>query len=58
MTTLESIMDLKQTHRVLAEYTYTAPKLQRGYAGQTLYVNVATGHFEARPAERSNRPVA
>ena len=51
MTTLEATMDLKRTHRVLAEYTYTAPKVQRGYAGQTLYVNVATGHIEARPVD-------
>src|SRR5512136_3136779 len=51
MSTLEGIMDLKQAHRVLAEYTYTTTKVQRGYAGQTLYVNVATGHIEARPVD-------
>lgn len=51
MSTLEGIMDLRQTHRVLAEYTYSTPRVRRGYAGQTLYVNVATGHIEARPVD-------
>jgi aldehyde:ferredoxin oxidoreductase len=40
---------MKQAHRVLAEFTYTVPKVHRGYAGQTLYVNVGTGHIESRP---------
>ena len=42
---------MKQTHRILAEYQYAAPKVQQGYAGQTLYVNVATGHIESRPVD-------
>ena len=41
--------DIKQAHRVLAEYTYPVPKVDRGYAGQTLYVNIATGQIESRP---------
>jgi len=32
------------TRRVLAEYTYEAPPVERGYAGQTLYV------MEVQPA--------
>ncbi len=41
--------NLRQAHRVLAEYTYTVPKVDRGYAGQTLYVDIATGRIESRP---------
>lgn len=44
-----TVQDMKQAHRVLAEYTYTVPKVDRGYAGQTLYVDIATGHIESRP---------
>ncbi len=47
--TLEAIQEMKQAHRLLADFTYRVPKVHRGYAGQTLYVNLATGHIEARP---------
>lgn len=56
MLTSEVLVEMKQAHRVLAEYTYTVPKVRRGYAGQTLYVNVDTGHIESRPvAEEMKR---
>ena len=29
--------------RILSEFTYDPPTIQRGYAGQTLYVNVGDG---------------
>ncbi|MGC9358414.1 MAG: aldehyde ferredoxin oxidoreductase N-terminal domain-containing protein, partial [Anaerolineae bacterium] len=35
--------------RVLAEFDYEIPEIERGYAGQTLYVNVGDGTIEARP---------
>ncbi len=49
MLTAETIQELKAAHRVLAEFSYTVPKVHRGYANQTLYVNVDTGHIESRP---------
>ncbi|MGC8780732.1 MAG: aldehyde ferredoxin oxidoreductase family protein [Anaerolineae bacterium] len=49
MLTPEAIQQMKAAHRVLAEFNYTVPKVHRGYADQTLYVNVDTGHIEARP---------
>lgn len=49
MLTAATIQELKAAHRVLAEFNYTVPKVQRGYANQTLYVNVDTGHIESRP---------
>jgi aldehyde:ferredoxin oxidoreductase len=47
--TLETVQEMKSAHRTLAEFTYPVPKVHRGYAGQTLYVNIATGHIESRP---------
>jgi len=35
--------------RVIAEFTYQVPEVERGYSNQTLYVNVGTGEIEARP---------
>ena len=49
MLTRDSVQEMKLAHRVLAEFGYIVPKVQRGYAGQTLYVNLSTRHIEARP---------
>ncbi len=37
------------TRNVLAEFDYTVPRVERGYANQTLYVNVGTGEIKAKP---------
>ncbi|MDY0018761.1 MAG: aldehyde ferredoxin oxidoreductase C-terminal domain-containing protein [Anaerolineae bacterium] len=39
----------KQSLRTLAEFSYTTPAVDRGYAGQTLYVNVGSGDIQAKP---------
>jgi len=49
MMTEPTVQDMKQAHRVLAEFTYSVPKIHRGYAGQTLYVNISTGQIESCP---------
>lgn len=41
--------DMRQAHRILAEFNYAVPKVDRGYAGQTLYVDITTGQIESRP---------
>jgi aldehyde:ferredoxin oxidoreductase len=42
--------DKTQTvRRVLAEYTYEAPPVERGYAGQTLYVNLSNNTINSQP---------
>ncbi|MGC8787049.1 MAG: aldehyde ferredoxin oxidoreductase family protein [Anaerolineae bacterium] len=41
----------KQTAQVLAEYRYTPPKVERGYANQTLYVNVSDNTIAAKPVD-------
>jgi aldehyde:ferredoxin oxidoreductase len=35
--------------RILSEFTYDPVEIDRGYTGQTLYVNVGTGEIEGRP---------
>ncbi|MCD4739459.1 MAG: aldehyde:ferredoxin oxidoreductase [Anaerolineae bacterium] len=35
--------------RLITEFEYQVPQLERGYAGQTLYVNVGSGEIKARP---------
>ena len=40
---------VQTVRRVLAEYSYDVPPVERGYAGQTLYVNVGDGTIKAKP---------
>ena len=49
MLTLEAVQEMKLAHRVLAEFDYDVPKVHRGYANQTLYVNLTDRTIEARP---------
>jgi aldehyde:ferredoxin oxidoreductase len=46
---MEPIEKVRAAHKVLAEFRYTPPKVQRGYAGQTLYVNVSDNTIAAKP---------
>lgn len=39
----------KTTRRVLAEYTYEPASVEKGYTGQTLYVNVSDHTIAAKP---------
>ncbi|RME38726.1 MAG: aldehyde:ferredoxin oxidoreductase, partial [Thermoflexia bacterium] len=41
--------DQPMTRKVLAEYTYTVPTVERGYTGQTLYVNLSDYTIAAKP---------
>jgi aldehyde:ferredoxin oxidoreductase len=38
----------QETRRILAEYTYEAAPVERGYTGQTLYVNLSDNTISAR----------
>lgn len=42
-------MTNKIIRHVLAEFPYQEPRIERGYANQTLYVNVGTGEIKAKP---------
>jgi len=47
-TTIEKI---RAAHKVLAEFHYEPRKVQRGYAGQTLYVNVSDNAIGSKPVD-------
>ena len=57
MSTLESVIDVKKAHQILAEYTYSVPKVVHGYAGQTLYVNISSGQIESRPVTEQMKEI-
>ncbi len=46
------IEDIKQAHRLLSEFKYQVQPVIRGYAGQTLYVNLSSGEIKARPVSQ------
>jgi aldehyde:ferredoxin oxidoreductase len=41
----------RQGHKILAEYRYSPPKVERGYANQTLYVNVSDNTIAHKPVD-------
>jgi aldehyde:ferredoxin oxidoreductase len=47
----ERLEDLKTGHKVLAEFHYEPPQVEKGYAGQTLYVNVSDNTVVTRPVD-------
>jgi aldehyde:ferredoxin oxidoreductase len=49
--TKERIEELKAGHKVLAEFRYEPPAVEKGYAGQTLYVNLSDNHIAAKPVD-------
>ena len=55
--TLEATKEMKMAHLVRSEFTYVIPKVHRGYAGQTLYINLSTGHIEARPVTQQMKDI-
>ncbi len=42
-------MNAQGSRRVLAEFAYEVPPVERGYTGQTLYVNLSDNTIAARP---------
>jgi aldehyde:ferredoxin oxidoreductase len=50
---MESIEKVRAAHRVLAEFRYTPARVERGYANQTLYVNVSDNTIAARPVDEN-----
>jgi aldehyde:ferredoxin oxidoreductase len=49
--TIERIETLKAGHRLLAEVRYDTPEVEKGYASQTLYVNLSENVIAARPVD-------
>jgi len=46
--TKERLQKIEKAHRVLAEFRYEPPQVEKGYAGQTLYVNVSDNTISAK----------
>jgi aldehyde:ferredoxin oxidoreductase len=47
----ERLEALKTSHKVLAEFRYEPPQVEKGYAGQTLYVNVSDNSVATKPVD-------
>ena len=49
--TKERVESLKTGHKVLAEFPYEPPQVDKGYAGQSLYVNVSDNTVAIKPVD-------
>jgi aldehyde:ferredoxin oxidoreductase len=49
--TKERLEHIEKAHNVLAEFHYEPPQVEKGYAGQTLYVNVSDNTISAKPVD-------
>jgi aldehyde:ferredoxin oxidoreductase len=49
--TKERVEELQAGHKVLAEFHYEPAQVEKGYAGQTLYVNVSDNSIAAKPVD-------
>jgi aldehyde:ferredoxin oxidoreductase len=47
----ERVEQIRAGHKLLAEFHYDPPQIERGYAGQTLYVNVGDNDIAIRPVD-------
>ncbi len=53
----ERVTELKNAHKVLAEYTYALEPVDKGYAGKTLYINLSNHTIESRPVTKEMKDV-
>ena len=49
--TKERVEQIKSGHKILAEFPYDPPQVNKGYAGQTLYVNVSDSTVAIKPVD-------
>ncbi len=48
---MTSIEGIRAAHKILAEFEYSPPNKERGYANQTLYVNVSDNTIASKPVD-------
>ena len=48
---MASAAEMRSSHTVLAEYRYKPAKIERGYANQTLHVNVSDNTIASKPVD-------
>jgi aldehyde:ferredoxin oxidoreductase len=53
----EQVIEMKKAHQVLAEYDYDPQPVDKGYAGQTLYVNLSDNVIESRPVTEQMKEI-
>ena len=51
------VQAMKQAHRVLAEFSYDPVSIERGYTGQTLYVNLSNNTISAKPVTEQMKQI-
>ncbi len=49
MPTAKELQAMKSKHNVLATFSYDKPKVDKGYANQTLYVNIESNEIKSKP---------
>ncbi|HSW36587.1 MAG TPA: aldehyde ferredoxin oxidoreductase C-terminal domain-containing protein [Candidatus Limnocylindrales bacterium] len=53
----KAIAELKASRRLLAEYHYEPAKIERGYAGQTLYINLSDKTIKAKTVTQQMKDI-
>jgi len=53
----EQVLEMKKAHQVLSEYNYERKPVDKGYAGQTLYVNLTDNTIESRPVTEQMKEI-
>ncbi len=48
---------MRAAHKVLAEYTYQPPEVTKGYANQTLYINLDDNTIKAKPVTEQMKEI-
>ena len=52
-----TIEEIKQAHKVLAEFTYELQSVQHGYANRTLYIDLSTNTIRSKPVTQQMKDV-
>ncbi len=54
---VQKMKAMRAAHKVLAEYTYTPSEVVKGYAGQTLYINLDDNTIKAKPVTEQMKEI-
>ncbi len=46
---MNDIPQMKKAHKILAKMDFKMKKVEQGYAGQTLYINISNGEMKSKP---------
>lgn len=54
---VQQMKAMRAAHKVLAEYTYKPPEVVKGYANQTLYINLSDNTIKAKPVTQQMKDI-